>query len=59
MVEHVAGVDSRRALLLVAEHEVDPVVQAVGHVVGLQGCAVRADELARVSAGPGREHHVA
>lgn len=59
MVEHVAGVDGGLPLLLVSEHQVDPVVQAVRHVVGLQRRAVHADELARVAARPRREHHVA
>lgn len=59
MMEDVARVDGGAALLLVAEHEVYPVVQAVRHVVALQRGAVRADELARVAARPRRQHHVA
>lgn len=59
VVEHVAGVDGGLALLLVAEDQVDPVVQPVGHVVRLERRAVKANELAWVTAGPWGEDHVA
>lgn len=59
MVEDVAGVVRGLSGLLVPEDEVDPVVQAVRHVVALQRRAVPADKLARVAPRPWREYYVA
>jgi len=59
MVENVGSFHSCGPLLLVAEDEVDPVVQAGRHDVALQRGAMHPNEFARVFLGPWREDHVA
>jgi len=59
IVEKVVRVFRRLALLLVAEDEVDPVVQVEGHVLALERQAVDADELGAAVVRPGRQGHVA
>ncbi|RNA40104.1 hypothetical protein BpHYR1_005995 [Brachionus plicatilis] len=57
-MEHVVRVDSRLALLLVAEYQIDPFVQVSRYVVGLESHAMHAHKLSRVVFGPWRQHHV-
>ena len=55
---HVDGVVGGAAALLVAEYEVDPVVEAARHVVALERLAHHVHEEARLVATPGGQHHV-
>lgn len=57
-MEDVDGLDGGFALLLEAEHQVDPLAQRLGHLVRLQRLAVDEDEEARVVPGPRRQVHV-
>ena len=56
-IKEVAGGERRVALLLEAEDEVDPVVQALRHVVALERLPVLLDEAARL-VGPRRQEDV-
>lgn len=58
VMEDIDGLDCRLAKLLVAEDEVNPLMQMCRDVVTLQGHAVQADELPGVPLGPGRQHHI-
>lgn len=57
-MEDVDGLDGGFALLLEAEHQVDPLAQRLGHLVRLQRLAVDEDEEPRVVPGPRRQVHV-
>ena len=57
VVEEVIGLDCLLAALLVAEYEVDPLVQVRAHMIALEGLAVLADEVLR-RVGPRRQHYV-
>ena len=59
VVKHVARLDGVLAALLVAEDQVDPVVEVSGHVVRLERLPVEADELFLAAVGPGGQHDVA
>jgi hypothetical protein len=58
VMKHVGRVDSGLSLLLVAEYQVDPLVQVCRHVIGLESGAVGSDKLARVVLGPGWQDNV-
>lgn len=58
IVEDIVGVDGRLALLLVAEYEVDPLMQVRAHVVALEGLAVHPHKLPRIPLGPRGQPYV-
>ena len=57
-VEEVVGLDGLLPALLVPEDQVDPLVQVVRHVLGLQGFSVDLQVGVRVAVGPLRDLHV-
>lgn len=57
-VEDIDGLDGGFALLLEAEHQVNPLAQRLGHLVRLQRLAVDEDKESRVVPGPRRQVHV-
>lgn len=54
-MEHVDGLNGRLPLLLIPEHQVDPLADVLGHVLRLQGLSVDEDEETRVVPSPRRE----
>lgn len=54
-MEDIDGLDGGLALLLEAEHQVDPLAQRLRHLVRLQRLAVDEDEEPRVVPGPRRQ----
>lgn len=54
-MEHVDGLNGCLPLLLVPEHQVDPLADVLGHVLRLQGLSVDEDEETRVVPSPRRE----
>lgn len=57
-MEDIDGLDGGFALLLEAEHQIDPLAQRLGHLVRLQRLAVNEDEESRVVPGPRGQVHV-
>ena len=57
-MEDIDGLDCSFAFLLEPEHQVDPLAQRLGDLLGLQRLSVDQDEQTRVVASPGRQVHV-
>lgn len=57
-VEDVDGLDSRFAFLLEPEHQVDPLTQRLGDLLGLQCLSVDQDEQTWVVSSPGWQIHM-
>ena len=57
-VEHVNGLDGCLALLLEAEHQVDPLAQGLGHLLRLQRLTVDQYKEPGVVPGPGGQVHM-
>ena len=58
MVEDIDSVHGRGSLLLVAKHQVYPLIEVGTDIVTLQGLPVGTDKLPRVSLGPHWQHYI-
>lgn len=54
-MKDIDGLNGSLPFLFVPEHQVDPLTDVLGHVLGLQGLPVDEDKKARVVACPRRE----